>query len=138
MLCEEQRCNLKLKIEKLKFSTSSINNNPILLLKFSINKIPIAVPGSVKLSICLATSHIRYVYDVETTLYRIIKIQNKKLKKRKIWILSPLHRCTVIPTMVQRLRFSINVQHLSPLSLVLRISAVPAVKTSIGAVAKNT
>ena len=55
MLCEEQRCNLKLKIEKLKFSTSSINNNPILLLKFSINKIPIAVPGSVKLSI-------RYVY----------------------------------------------------------------------------
>ena len=38
---------------------------------------------------------------------------------------------TVIPAMVQRLRFSINVQHLSHHFTVFRISAV-------GAVAKNT
>ena len=45
--------------------------------------------------------------------------------------------CTVIPTMVQCLRFSINVRHLSH-NFFFWISAVPAVKTSVGAVAKNT
>ena len=47
-------------------------------------------------------------------------------------------QCTVIPAMVQRLRFFINVQHLSHKFGIDNSQAVPAVKTPVGAVAKNT
>ena len=46
--------------------------------------------------------------------------------------------CTVIPAIVQRLCFSINVQHPSCFPAFVESPAVGAVKTPVGAVAKNT
>ena len=53
-------------------------------------------------------------------------------------IISNLIGGTVIPAMVQRLRFSINVQHLSHKFAFDNSQAVPAVKIPVGAVVKNT
>ena len=54
------------------------------------------------------------------------------------YIVKLVAQCIVIPAMVQRLRFSINMQHLSHKFGFDNSQAVPAVKTPMGAVAKNT
>ena len=54
------------------------------------------------------------------------------------YIVKLVAQCIVIPAMVQRLRFSINMQHLSHKFGFDNSQAVPTVKTPMGAVAKNT